>query len=135
MPGVSPLSSDDHLARVPVESVHLGSLLRARKFIREDQLDRAIAMQAEHPYLRIGEILLGLEFITFHQLRSTLEDQYRDVRLGKALLRLNLVTVPQIEAALQAQEENGERLGPLLIQLGFCSEAEVYRALAAQERG
>jgi adenylate cyclase len=134
MPGLSSLPSDEHKARVPVESVHLGALLRARKLIREDQLDRAIAMQAEHPYLRIGEILLGLEFITFNQLRSTLEDQYRDVRLGKALLRLNLVTVPQIEAALQAQEESGERLGPLLIQLGHCSEAEVYRALAAQER-
>jgi adenylate cyclase len=133
MPSAAPVPSGDPVSRVPVETVHLGALLLARRFIRQDQLDRAIVMQAEHPYLRIGEILLGLEFITFHQLRTTLEDQYRDVRLGKALLRMNVVNIPQIEAALQAQEMTGERLGPMLIQLGACSEAELYRALAAQE--
>jgi len=119
--------------KVPAESAHFGSLLLARRMITAEQLSSALATQEESPYLRIGEILLGLGYITFNQLRSTLEDQYHDVRLGQTMLRRGLVSVAQIEAALGVQERSGARLGPILIELGACSEADLYQALASQE--
>lgn len=120
--------------RVPVAAVHFGSILLARRIITADQLDQALTVQAASPYLRIGEILLGLGFISFAQLKSTLEDQYHDVRLGELLMQLGIVTSPQIEAALELQERTGLRLGPALIELKACSEAQIYRALATQDR-
>ncbi|HEY9854545.1 MAG TPA: hypothetical protein V6D05_02320 [Stenomitos sp.] len=119
--------------RVPAAALHFGSLLLARRIIAAEQLDHALSVQLESPYLRIGEILLGLGYISFAQLRSTLEDQYQDVRLGELLLQLGIVTPPQIEAALERQQRTGLRLGPALIELEACSEAQIYRALASQD--
>lgn len=119
--------------RVPVASVHFGAILTTRRIITGDQLEHALSVQAESPYLRIGEILLGLGYISFAQLKSTLEDQYHDVKLGDLLLQLGIVTPPEIEAALELQVRRGSRLGPALIELEACSEAQIYRALASQE--
>ncbi len=119
--------------RVPAAALHFGALLLARRVITGDQLDHALELQAASPYLRIGEILLGLGYISFAQLKSTLEDQYHDVRLGELLLQLGIVTPPQIEAALELQERSGLRLGPALIELEACSEAHIYRVLASQD--
>lgn len=119
--------------RVPAAALHFGALLLSRRVIDAEQLDEALSLQAASPYLRIGEILLGLGFISFAQLKSTLEDQYHDVRLGELLLQLGIVTGPQIEAALELQERTGQRLGPSLVALEACSEAQIYRALASQD--
>lgn len=117
----------------PIEAVHFGALLLARKLVNSEQLSHALTIQTENPYLRIGEILLGLGYLSFAQLKSTLEDQYRDVLLGQTLLKLGIVTVSQLEAALESQERTGSRLAPALIDLGACSESQIYRALAIQE--
>ena len=121
--------------KLPVEAIHFGSLLLARRVINAEQLDHALALQAESPYLRLGEILLGLGYISFSQLRSTLEDQYHDVKLGQYLLRLGIISLEHIEKALEAQEKTGDRLGPVLIAIGACSEAQMYRVLASQDLG
>lgn len=119
--------------KLPVEAVHFGSLLLARHVISAEQLEHALTQQAASPYLRLGEILLGLGYISFTQLKSTLEDQYHDVKLGQMLLNLGIITLENIKAALIEQEETGERLGPVLIRQGACSEAQVYRVLASQD--
>lgn len=119
--------------RLPPEALHFGSLLLARKIIKSEQLENALELQGSSPYLRIGEILLGLGYISFAQLRSTLEDQYHDVRLGTLLLRQGLVSVDQLAAALSAQERTGARLGPVLISMGACTEGHIYQTLAGQE--
>lgn len=120
--------------KVPIETLHFGALLIARRIIDAHQLDEALRLQATSPYLRIGEILLGLGFISFAQLRGTLEDQYQDVKLCDTLMKLGLVSVEQIGTALETQERTGERLAPVLIDMGACTEAQIYRALSAQER-
>lgn len=118
--------------RVPVAALHFGSLLLARGIVSADQLHHALTIQAGSPYLRIGEILLGLGYLSFTQLKGTLEDQYNDVRLGELLLQLEIVTPPHLEAALEYQERTGMRLGPALVELHACSEAQIYRALTGQ---
>jgi hypothetical protein len=119
-------------ARPPVESIHFGALLIARGIITPRQLEQALHVQAESPYLRIGEILLGLGMLSFSQLKATLEDQYHDVRLGQRLLEMRLVTMPYLEAALEVQEQTGERLGPILMALGALTENQLYQALSLQ---
>lgn len=118
--------------RPPVESVHFGALLIARGVITPRQLDHALKVQSESPYLRIGEILLGLGYLSFAQLKATLEDQYHDIRMGQLLLDMRLVTMPYLEAALEVQEQTGERLGPILLSLGALTENQLYQALSAQ---
>ncbi|HEY9899508.1 MAG TPA: hypothetical protein V6D00_10030 [Pantanalinema sp.] len=119
--------------RLPIETLHFGALLIARRIIDARQLDEALSLQATSPYLRIGEILLGLGFISFPQLKGTLEDQYQDVKLCDTLMKLGLVSIEQIGTALETQERTGDRLAPVLIDLGACTEAQIYRALSAQE--
>lgn len=119
--------------RAQVESVHFGALLIARGIISPAQLEHALAVQAESPFLRIGEILLGLGYLSFSVLKGTLEDQYHDVRLGQLLLELRLVTMPYLEAALEVQERTGEKLGPILLALGALTESQLYQALALQD--
>lgn len=119
--------------RAPVESVHFGALLIARGIITPAQLDHALTIQAESPFLRIGEILLGLGYLSFSLLKGTLEDQYHDVRLGQLLLEMRLVTMPYLEAALEVQERTGERLGPILLALDALTESQLYQALSLQD--
>jgi hypothetical protein len=117
-------------ARPAVESVHFGALLIARGIITPRQLEHALEFQAESPFLRIGEILLGLGYLSFTHLKNTLEDQYHDVQLGQLLLEMRLVTMPYLEAALEVQERTGEKLGPILLALGALTEKQLYQALS-----
>lgn len=119
--------------RAPVEAVHFGALLIARGIIKPAQLEHALSLQSESPFLRIGEILLGLGYLSFSILKGTLEDQYHDVRLGQLLFELRLVTMADLEAALEVQKRTGEKLGPILIALGVLTESQLYQALALQD--
>ncbi len=118
--------------RPAVESVHFGALLIARGIITPQQLDHALEFQAKSPFLRIGEILLGLGYLSFTHLKNTLEDQYNDVKLGQLLLDMRLITMPYLEAALEVQERTGEKLGPILLALGALTEKQLYQALSLQ---
>jgi hypothetical protein len=114
------------------ESLHFGQLLVARKIINRTQLETALEEQKRYPYLRIGEILLGMGMISFAQLRENLEDQYKDIRIGQLLSRLGIVNMAQLEEALQIQEHSGERIGQILVRLGYCTEVQLYRTLSLQ---
>jgi signal transduction histidine kinase len=50
-------------------------------------------------------------------------------RLGELLLQRHVITQDQLEHALAQQQRDGGRLGRILTQLGFVSEAEVAQAL------
>lgn len=52
------------------------------------------------------------------------------IRLGDLLLSRGLLTPAQLETALFQQQRTGERLGRLLLTLGFVSRLELGRALA-----
>jgi|GEM_PF-1087810 len=118
--------------RPAVESIHFGALLIARGIITPQQLSHALELQAESPFLRIGEILLGLGYLSFTHLKNTLEDQYNDVKLGQLLLDMRLITMPYLEAALEVQERTGEKLGPILLALEALTEKQLYQALSHQ---
>lgn len=53
------------------------------------------------------------------------------IRLGDHLVGQGLITAPQLDAALQQQRRTGERLGRLLLILGFIRRLDLARGLAA----
>lgn len=53
-------------------------------------------------------------------------------KIGQYLLRWGVVSEQQIEDALKVAQGSGKRLGEVLIELGFCTEDDVCKALANQ---
>ncbi len=53
-------------------------------------------------------------------------------RLGESLVRAELITKEQLEKALKEQKKTGERLGQVLMGLGFVSEENIIKFLGRQ---
>ena len=53
-------------------------------------------------------------------------------KIGEILLKANLITNDQLHQALQEQKRSGERLGSLLVKLGFLAEEEILSCLSKQ---
>ncbi|MCS6915375.1 MAG: ATPase, T2SS/T4P/T4SS family [Myxococcales bacterium] len=56
----------------------------------------------------------------------------RRLRLGEILLRRNLITQAQLDQALEHQRHTGERLGSVLVNLGFVTMQDMVTALGEQ---
>ena len=55
-----------------------------------------------------------------------------DQRLGQLLIRKGLLQAPDLERALDLQRERGDKLGKILVDLGFVALRDVLAALAEQ---
>lgn len=53
-------------------------------------------------------------------------------KIGEILLKANLITNDQLHQALQEQKRTGERLGSLLVKMGFLAEEEILSCLSKQ---
>lgn len=53
-------------------------------------------------------------------------------RLGELLQESNLITHSQLEEALKVQKDSGERLGKVLIELGYVTEQDIINVLEFQ---
>lgn len=118
-----------------IDESTIGSFLLNSGFITQKQLDRALAIQADLPFLRIGEILMGLRAIGIEALIQALYHQFSQAMLGNILLRQGYVTQEGLESALNLQRETrgARRLGDILKDLGLVSEEQIRSALAMQD--
>jgi hypothetical protein len=112
----------------------LGQTLISRGVITRDQLSEALNVQAGQPDLRVGEILFSLGYLNFGQLDAILLEVHQDIRIGQLLLMREFITHEELEQALQRQEQSGEKLGEILIQLGSCTQRQIARILEEQQR-
>ena len=55
-----------------------------------------------------------------------------DRRLGQLLIRKGLLQAPDLDKALELQRERGDKLGKILVDLGFVALRDVLGALAEQ---
>jgi type IV pilus assembly protein PilB len=62
------------------------------------------------------------------------ETMSKRMNLGDLLLALKAVTAQQLQVALEHQRRHGGSLGHVVVELKFCSEATVTRALSLQAR-
>ena len=100
------------LALQPLTGARVGEALLSLGYLTRPQLQRALALAIsrgdtvvlDRPPL--GEILIGLQYLTAGALELCLEKQRRD----------------------------GRRLGELLIEAGACTHQQVYEALGLQQR-
>ena len=112
----------------------LGQTLISRGVITPTQLREALDVQAKQPQLRIGEILFTLGHLNFGQLDAILVEIHQDIRIGQLLLMREFITREELDEALLRQEQSGEKLGEILIQLGSCTQRQIARILEEQKR-
>ncbi|MCP5152296.1 MAG: type II secretion system ATPase GspE [Ectothiorhodospiraceae bacterium] len=62
----------------------------------------------------------------------TTEAEAEDRRIGALLVARGVLPAPQLERALRLQRESDERLGNLLVRLGFVAERDLAQVLAEQ---
>ena len=113
----------------------IGSFLVNAGFITRKQLEKALAIQADLPFLRIGEILMGLRAIGIEALIQGLYHQFSQAMLGNILVRQGFVTKEGLDSALAIQRETrgARRLGDILKELGLVSDEQIRAALAMQD--
>ena len=118
-----------------IDESTLGTFLLNSGFISLKQLEKALAIQADLPFLRIGEILMGLRAIGIEALIQALYHQFSQAMLGNILLRQGYVTQEGLESALNIQRETrgARRLGDILKDLGLVSDEQIRSALAMQD--
>ena len=112
----------------------LGQTLISRGVITHAQLQEALGVQGQQPQLRVGEILFSLGYLNFGQLDAILAEIHQDIRIGQLLLVREFITREELEQALLRQEQSGEKLGEILIQLGACTQSQIVRILEEQRR-
>lgn len=112
--------------------MQIGEMLLSENLVTPEQLAKALEEQRERPYQRVGEVLVRLGAIDFHQLDEQLERQQRATRLGEILVRRGLLSCDQLEVALSEHRATGLLLGHLVVKLGFCTIDQVIRVLDEQ---
>lgn len=122
------------MSQIAIDDRKLGQYLRRTRKLDEPTLDKALRIQADLPFLRLGEILLGLRAITFRDLTEALYSQFSESLFGHVLIRRKVTTAERIKEALERQVlEPQRRLGELLVDLGYATVAQIEEALAERE--
>ena len=57
----------------------------------------------------------------------------QQIMLGEILRNHNLITYAHLDEALEVQPRTGQRLGEILIDLGYISEQDLLMSLSIQE--
>lgn len=86
------------------------------------------------PFLRLGEIVLGLGILTLDAYTKHVRTYLSQLRLGDYLVLRRLVTPEQVERAVAMQQETGRLLGWALIHLGYCDMPTLQMVLEEQRR-
>ena len=137
----------------------IGALFVERGLLTDEQLERALARQAESGEL-LGEILVNEFDISRIELASVLAEQWAaleqqetdapsetDVsgsgngsaaarrRIGEIFVERGFVSEEELGEALEAQKASGQPLGEVLIERGSLSRLDLAGALAEQWAG
>jgi len=81
---------------------------------------------------KVGRILVAKGLITPAELKAALREQ--EFRLGEVLVQARRITPQQKHEALGVQREKGRRIGNILKDLGYASEADIRWALHRMNR-
>jgi len=125
----------------------LGRILLDGEFIKPENLNAALAEQMRTNKL-LGDILVDLGVLNKTELYAVLWIQ-RDFStveraimaaagvhrlLGELLLKAYCITPDQLDTALDEQKKTGEKLGEVLVRLGFLDQHQLGVTLSFQSR-
>jgi type IV pilus assembly protein PilB len=80
----------------------------------------------------LGEVCINLKFISRSDLRKLLRKYQANIQLGELLVNMGLIDEEQLEEALQHKEITGEKLGAVLLELGYVTEIGLVEAVSIQ---
>lgn len=103
----------------------LGHRLVEGGFITAQALQTAIEYQKEHGGL-LGNALTELHILTPEQLSDFFSQNQKSLS-GEKMVQQGLITDPQLIKALNYQEENGGRLGNIVVALGYTTTERVEK--------
>jgi hypothetical protein len=110
---------------------YFGQFLRERNLVSDDQLQRAIRVQAEKN-MDLGEICHRLGFLSRETaVRLNMKQRLVDRRFGELAIADGVLTEAQLEEALQAQRSAHVPLGEALVQIGAIDGPTLTKELAA----
>lgn len=114
----------------------IGNLLVEQGMLTTEQLRYAVRVQAKlEGTSSLVQVLKELGYLSEEQLRQALRQQPNALPLGELLVELGLLKRRELEAALKLQQEPenaGKRLGEILVEKHFLTEAKLVSVLADQ---
>ncbi len=116
------------------KKLKVGEILLLQGIIDGDQLDHALE-EHKRTGIQFGKILIKLGMLTEEELSSVLGQQKQSQgrkKLGELLIENQIVTKEQMNRGLELSRQQGERLGKVLVKLGYISEEALIEILASQ---
>lgn len=111
----------------------LGELLVREGLVDEQQLKEALHHQEmTAPHKPLGEICVGLGFISRSALKGVIQKYRKQILLGELLLRMRIVSGDQLREALSEQERVRKRLGQILLDKRYIAKPDLAEALSIQ---
>ena len=105
------------------DTLQLGERLIKSGYITQKQCDEAFVFQKENGGL-FGDALVQLNILTSEKLTAFLTQEQRTLS-GERMVQEGLLTDSQLAKALMYQEENGGRLGNVVVAMGFSTQERV----------
>ncbi|MBC7474242.1 MAG: hypothetical protein H7263_08115 [Candidatus Sericytochromatia bacterium] len=115
-------------------SKKLGNILLKMNAINQDDLNKALKIKDEEPKKLLGEIIVERNFSTQEQVNEALDQQKKEFRLGQLLVSSGLLKPKNLDEALIIQKETKEKIGVILVRMGFSTEIQISNALKFQNR-
>lgn len=115
-----------------VETLQFGGFLLAEGLIRPEQLQAALDLQKERPFLHLGEVLCLMGVLDEKRLATILSSYHRESRLGSILLNRDQLNLEQLAEALTLQSTDNRPLGEILVSLGYLDQGDLELALMEQ---
>lgn len=113
--------------------VRIGDLLVEEGLITKAQLALALEEQkSQASYRPLGQVCLGLNLISRHDLQTVLRRHQQGLFLGELLLNMGLLQQEELEHMLQLQKVEQQRLGQMLVSHQIITEHQLVEALSVQ---
>ena len=111
----------------------IGDLLIQDGLITAKQLDDAIAFQkASKTFIPIGEVLVAQKHISRGELQQLLKKHKRRLYLGELLVDAGFMDHETLQKALEVQQIERKKLGTILVEHGYITEANLINLLSTQ---
>ena len=114
--------------------VNLPAYLERVGILPADRKAEMDIIRESAPFLRTGELLLGMGLVTLDEYSRHVRAYLSQLRLGDYLVLRRLVTPEQVDRALALQQETGRMLGWALIHLGYCDMPTLQAVLEEQRQ-
>jgi type IV pilus assembly protein PilB len=124
----------------------IGELLVKEGYLTPEELERVVAIQLEQKqiiqdkqslgagssYRPLGQICVEQNLISGQELQRLLRKYHKRILLGELLVNQELLKPGQLQAALKLQQQNGQKLGMVLVTAGLITESQLLDALSLQ---